>query len=140
MANDIFAIAGSALDAQNARMSAIASNLANADSIAAPGTTPYQAHEVVFQAQPVDPADPSAVPDMGVSLAGTLVSNAPPSEKYDPGSKMADKKGYVTGSNVNQIGEMVDLIDSSNSYAASVAVLQQTSRIDQQLLSSFQVA
>jgi flagellar basal-body rod protein FlgC len=35
---------------------------------------------------------------------------------------------------------MVDLIDSSNSYAASVAVLQQASRIDQQMLASFQVS
>lgn len=140
MATDIFAIAGSALDAQNARMAAIASNLANADSVAAPGTTPYQAHEVVFQGQQVDPMDPSAVPDMGVAVAGTTVSNAPPTEKFDPGNKMADAKGYVTGSNVSQVGEMVDLIDSSNSYAASVAVLQQASRIDQQLLSSFQVA
>jgi flagellar basal-body rod protein FlgC len=34
---------------------------------------------------------------------------------------------------------MVDLIDSSNSYAASIAVLQQAGRVDQQMLSSFQV-
>ncbi len=140
MATDIFAIAGSALDAQNARMAAIASNLANANSVAAPGTTPYQAHEVVFQAQPVDPTDPSDVPDMGVGLAGSVVSNAPATETFEPGNPMADKKGYVTGSNVSQVGEMVDLIDSSNSYAASVAVMQQASRIDQQLLSSFQVS
>jgi flagellar basal-body rod protein FlgC len=76
---------------------------------------------------------------MGVSVAGTVVSNAPPKETYDPGSPYADAQGYVTGSNVSQVGQMVDLIDASNSYAASVAVLQQASRIDQQLLSSFQV-
>jgi flagellar basal-body rod protein FlgC len=35
---------------------------------------------------------------------------------------------------------MVDLIDSSNSYSASVAVLQEASRVDQQMLSSFQVS
>jgi flagellar basal-body rod protein FlgC len=35
---------------------------------------------------------------------------------------------------------MVDLIDSSNSYSASVAVLQQATRVDQQLISSIQVA
>jgi flagellar basal-body rod protein FlgC len=143
MNSDIFAIAGSALDAQNARMAAIASNLANVDSVAAPGTAPYRAHEVIFQAAPANGTDEAAAPDavdMGVAVAGTVVSNAPASEKYDPGSPMADAKGYVTGSNVSQVGEMVDLIDSSNSYAASVAMLQQASRIDQQLLSSFQVA
>jgi flagellar basal-body rod protein FlgC len=147
MTSDIFAIAGSALDAQNARMAAIASNLANADSIAVPGTMPYQAHEVIFQAAPtnadaamdLNPAD-QAGPDMGVAVAGSTVNNAPPTETFDPGNPLADSKGYVTGSNVSQVGEMVDLIDSSNSYSASVAMLQQASRIDQQLLSSFQVA
>jgi flagellar basal-body rod protein FlgC len=78
--------------------------------------------------------------DMGVSVAGTVQSNATPQQKYDPGNPYADANGYVTGSNVSQADEMVNLIDSSNSYAASVAVLQQASRIDQQMLSSFQVS
>jgi flagellar basal-body rod protein FlgC len=145
--SDIFSIVGGALDAQNARMGAIASNLANVDSITPPGGVPYRAHEVVFQAAPVDTspdaagtADASATPDMGVSVAGTVLSNAPPTQSYDPGSPYANAQGYVTGSNVSQVGQMVDLIDASNSYAASVAVLQQASRIDQQMISSFQVS
>ncbi len=143
---DIFSIVGSSLDAQNARMSAIASNLANADLVAAPGTAPYQAHEVVFEASPLSPAnnddsanDPTA-DDPGVSVVGTVLSNAPPKMTYDPSSPYANAQGYVTGSNVSQVSQMVDLIDSSNSYSASVAVLQQADRVDQQILSSFQVS
>jgi flagellar basal-body rod protein FlgC len=138
MSNDIFSIVGSALDAQNTRMGAIASNLANVDSITPQGGQPYRAQEVVFEAAPVTGADANA--DLGVTVAGTVQSNAPPVQKFDPGSPYADAKGYVTGSNVSQVDEMVDLIDSSNSYAASVALLQQTSRIDQQMISSFQVS
>jgi flagellar basal-body rod protein FlgC len=138
--SDIFSIVGGALDAQNARMGAIASNLANVDSITPPGGVPYRAHEVVFEAAPVDPPDATGTPDMGVSVAGTVLSNAAPAQSYDPGSPYADAQGYVTGSNVSQVGQMVDLIDASNSYAASVAVLQQSSRIDQQMISSFQVS
>ena len=147
--SDIFSIVGSALNAQNTRMGAIASNLANVDSITPQGGQPYRAHEIVFEAAPVadgsasmegtENAD-SANPDLGVSVAGTVESNAPPVQKYDPGSPYADSKGYVTGSNVSQVDEMVDLIDSSKSYAASIAVLQQASRIDQQMLASFQVS
>jgi flagellar basal-body rod protein FlgC len=139
MSSDIYTIAGSALDAQNARMAAIASNLANADSIAAPGSQPYRAQDVVFQSIAANPDDPDS-PDMGVAVAGTVQSNAPPVQKYDPGNPMADAQGYITGSNVSQVGEMVDLIDSSNSYGASIAVMQQASRVDQQMLSSFQVS
>jgi flagellar basal-body rod protein FlgC len=165
---DIFSIVGSALDAQNARMSVIASNLANADSVTPPGGTPYRAHEVVFQAAPLDPAGDqigdriaddgaiatdgasgftdggtdggSASADLGVSVVGTVLSNAAPAQNYDPGNPYADANGYVTGSNVSQVGQMVDLIDSSNSYSASVAVLQQAGRVDQQMLASFEVS
>jgi flagellar basal-body rod protein FlgC len=156
MGIDIYSIVGSALDAQDARMGAIAANLANVDSITPPGGTPYRAHEVVFEAAPVaggtaggaapDLGRPetwmpeTGMPEMGVSVAGTVQSNAPPVQTYDPGNPYANAKGYVTGSNVSQVDEMVDLIDSSNSYAASVAVLQQSSRVDQQMLASFQVS
>jgi flagellar basal-body rod protein FlgC len=145
--SDIFSIVSSALGAQNARMGAIASNLANVDSITPPGSTPYRAHEVVFEAAPVTADDinsdengTSTSPDLGVSVAGTVQSNATPKTEYDPSSPYANAQGYVTGSNVSQVDQMVDLIDSSSSYAASVAVLQQASRIDQQMLSSFQVS
>jgi len=141
---DIFSIVGSALSAQNARMGAIASNLANVDSITPPGGIPYRAHEVVFTAEPDNVAD-GAVGDSdndagaGVAMSGTVLSNAPLKREYEPGSPYADSSGYITGSNVSQVGQMVDLIDSSNNYAADIAVLQQSSRIDQQMLSSFQV-
>lgn len=150
---DIFSIVGSALAAQNARMGVIASNLANVDSVAAPGSAPYRAHQVVFEAAPVtagdaadaafttgDGTDGTGSGALGVRVLGTVLSNAPPVKNYDPSSPYADANGYVTGSNVSQVGQMVDLVNSSNSYAASIAVLQQASRVDQQMLSSFQVS
>jgi flagellar basal-body rod protein FlgC len=144
---DIFNIVGSSLDAQNARMGAIASNLANIDSVTPPGSQPYRAHEVVFEAAPVAAGEVAGfasanngAPDLGVNVVGTVQSNADPKKTYNPSSPYADAQGYVTGSNVSQTDEMVNLIDSSNSYAASIAVLQQASRLDQQMLASFQVA
>jgi flagellar basal-body rod protein FlgC len=140
--SDIFSIVGSSLTAQNARMGVIAANMANANSITPPGQTPYRAHEMVFAA--ADAADvqgdDSAAPAMGVTVLGSVESNAQLTTKYDPSSPYADANGNVTGTNVQPTDEMVNLIDSSTSYAASVAVLQQASRIDQQMLASFQVA
>jgi flagellar basal-body rod protein FlgC len=142
--SDIFSIAGSALDAQDMRMAAIASNLANVDSITKPGEQPYRAHELVFQAAQLAGSnygtdDISDTPDPGVQVVDTVESNAQPARSYDPSSSYADATGYVTGSNVSQVDEMVNMIDSSNAYSASVAMLQQASRIDQQMISSFQV-
>jgi flagellar basal-body rod protein FlgC len=101
----------------------------------------------VFEATPLDPtdsdganADDPTTGDPGVSVVGTVLSNAAPKQTYDPSSPYADAQGYVMGSNVSEVHQMVDLIDSSNSYSASVAVLQQADRVDQQILSSFQVS
>ena len=137
--SDIFSIAGSALNAQDMRMAAIAANLANVDSVTKPGEQPYRAHELVFQAaQPADD-DAADAPEPGVQVVDTVQSNAQPARNYDPGNPYADASGYVTGSNVSQVDEMVNMIDSSNAYSASVAMLQQASRLDQQMISSFQV-
>lgn len=121
-------------------MSAIASNLANANSVAKPGEQPYRAHEVVFQAQPATGDDGASNVALGVQVAATVQSNAPLTQKYDPGNPYANAQGYVTGSNVSPVQEMVNMIDSSNSYSASIALLQQSSRIDQQMINSFQVS
>ncbi len=150
--SDIFSIAGSALNAQDMRMAAIAANLANVDSVTKPGEAPYRAQELVFQAAqlangnygdgtnaPDSGMPDSGMPDPGVQVMGTVQSNAEPTRSYNPGSPYADADGYVTGSNVNQVDEMVNMIDSSNAYSASVAMMQQASRLDQQMISSFQV-
>jgi len=138
--SDIFSIAGSALNAQDMRMAAIAANLANVDSVTKPGEEPYRAHELVFQAtQPADDADGTDAAQPGVQVVDTVQSNAAPARNYEPGNPYADASGYVTGSNVSQVDEMVNMIDSSNAYSASVAMMQQASRLDQQMISSFQV-
>lgn len=47
----IFDVAGSALHAQSVRLSTIASNLANADSVAGSAEATYKPIEPIFQAQ-----------------------------------------------------------------------------------------
>jgi flagellar basal-body rod protein FlgC len=49
---NVFNIAGSALSAQSLRLNTVASNLANADSVAGPDGQPYRAKQVVFAASP----------------------------------------------------------------------------------------
>ena len=73
---DIFSIVASALDAQNTRMSVIASNLANADSVTPPGGTSYRAHEVVFQAAPMDNSDDQEADDGEIATDGTATGEA----------------------------------------------------------------
>jgi flagellar basal-body rod protein FlgC len=41
----------------------------------------------------------------------------------DPGNPLADKEGYVYTSNVNEMGEMVDMMAASRSYQNNVEVI-----------------
>jgi flagellar basal-body rod protein FlgC len=118
------AIAGSGMSAEAERLSATASNLANANSAAAPGGQPYRAREVVFQAiapggGDADPG-PSSAGMAGVKVAAIVESDAPTHKVYDPGSSFADARGYVEMPNVNAVDEMVNMISAQQDYQANL--------------------
>lgn len=111
-------IAGSAINAQSQRLNAVASNLANADSVAGPGEQAYRAKQVVFQSAPV--AGGTA---QGVRVAETTESAAPARRQYDPKHPLADAEGYVSMSNVNVVEEMVNMISASRSYQNNIETM-----------------
>ncbi|MEW6513279.1 MAG: flagellar basal body rod protein FlgC [Pseudomonadota bacterium] len=113
----IFAIAGSALTAQSARLNAVASNLANADSVVGSDGQPYRAKQVVFQATPVEGGG------VGVRVTQVVESAAPLRMQYDPANPAADEKGYVSLPNVNVVEEMVNMISASRAYQTNAEVM-----------------
>ena len=114
---NIFGITGSALTAQSARLNAVASNLANADSVTGADGKPYRAKQVVFQAAPVDGGG------LGVRVTQVVDSAAPLRMTYDPKNPAADEKGYVAMPNVNVVEEMVNMISASRSYQVNTEVM-----------------
>ena len=115
----IFDIAGSALQAQSVRLSTIASNLANADSVAGSPEAVYKPLEPVFQAQ-ASGTDPALT---GVRVREIAQSEAPPVRRYEPGHPLADADGYVYAPDVDPVAQMVNLISASRSYQAGVEVI-----------------
>ena len=113
----IFSIAGSAMNAQSQRLNVVASNLANADSVAGPGGKPYQARQVVFTAQ-AEGNTPA-----GVAVTDIVESEIPGKRQYDPKHPMADEQGFITTSNVNPVEEMVNMISASRSYQNNIEVM-----------------
>ncbi len=114
----VFHIAGSALTAQSMRLNAVASNLANADSIAGPDGQPYKAKQVVFQAVPLNGQAGQAV------RVTQVVDDASPGRLlYDPRNPAANADGYVTLPNVSVVDEMVNMISASRSYQTNVEVM-----------------
>ncbi len=113
----IFSIAGSALTAQSARLNAVASNLANADSIVGSDGQPYRAKQVVFKATPVEGGG------LGVRVTQVVESAAPLRMVYEPNNPAADEKGYVSMPNVNVVEEMVNMISASRAYQTNAEVM-----------------
>src|SRR5579862_4990379 len=91
------AIAGSGMSAESERLSAVASNIANANSAVGAGGEPYRAREVVFQAASLHDGDDEAASQgmSGVRVAAVVESAAPTHTVYDPSSTFADAKGNV---------------------------------------------
>jgi flagellar basal-body rod protein FlgC len=113
----IFSIAGSALTAQSARLNAVASNLANADSVAGSDGQPYRAKQVVFKATPVEGGG------LGVRVTQVVESAAPLRLQYEPNNPAADERGYVSLPNVNVVEEMVNMISASRAYQTNAEVM-----------------
>jgi flagellar basal-body rod protein FlgC len=115
-----FNISGSAMSAQSLRLNTIASNMANAETVAASEQEAYRARETVFQSLVFDKARPT---ETGVNMLGVVESQAPVRSTYNPSHPLADEQGYVFTSNVDTVEEMVNMLSSSRSYQNSVEVL-----------------
>ncbi|MEO3691172.1 flagellar basal body rod protein FlgC [Roseateles paludis] len=115
----IFNVAGSAVSAQSQRLNVVASNLANADTVAGPDGQAYKARQVVFQTHLFGNDAGTA----GVQVSKISEDNTPGRRVHDPRHPQADADGYVTYSNVNSVEEMVNMISASRSYQNNIEVM-----------------
>ena len=126
----VFNVSGSAVSAQSQRLNVVASNLANADSVAGPDGKPYKARQVVFQTQLIDGEQTAA----GVRVAQIAEDSAAPRRIHDPSHPLADDQGFVTMSNVNVVEEMVNMISASRSYQTNIDVMNTAKTLLQKTL------
>ena len=125
---NIFNVSGSAVSAQSQRLNVVASNLANADTVADVNGKSYKARQVNFQTELMGPQTVGALGESvstgaGVKVSGVLESDAPARRNFDPNHPQADEQGYVTYTNVNPVEEMVNMISASRSYQNNVEVM-----------------
>ena len=119
-----FNISGSAISAQSVRLNSIASNLANAQTLAGSEAEAYRSRQPVFQAM-LDGQGGAA--EAGVRMLGVVESQKAVERRYDPGHALADADGFVYGSNVNPVEEMANMLSASRAYQNNVEVMN-TSR------------
>lgn len=124
-------IAASGLSAQRARLDAISSNIANAETTRGADGTPYRRkvvrlEEVGFQPLLNGPEAPTQGEDGfgGVRVAGVAEDTSEGALVYDPGHPDADANGYVHMPNVDINTEMVDMLETRRLFEANATVFQ----------------
>jgi flagellar basal-body rod protein FlgC len=121
----IFDIAGSGMAAESVRLNTVASNIANANSVASSADKVCKPRQVVFeevrrQTSEVEAASAVRVKDVVEADVEALM-------RYEPGNPMADANGYVYAPNISAVDQMVDMIAASRSYQNNIEVMN-TSR------------
>lgn len=140
-----FAISGQGMSVQRQRLSAVANNIANANTTKGPDGLPYQREVVVVRHVPGSPfedvlqdqismtqtsddhsgnASPvGKSPDYTVLNAYTTKDATPPRMVHDPSHPDADENGYVHFPNINIVTEMVEMITAQRAFEANTGVV-----------------
>lgn len=113
-----FNVGATAMVAQSKRLNAVASNLANAESVSGPDGKPYRARQVYFQTLPMG-SEAAA----GVEVAKVVEDPSPLRKVHRPGHPNADENGFIELPNVNPVEEMVNMISAARSYQMNIEAM-----------------
>lgn len=117
----IFDISSRAMAAQQVRLNAVASNLANAQTLTSTADKAYQAMRPVFETEfSVQQARNGVATVAAVDIQRSQVQ---PEKRYAPGHPLADPEGYIYASNVDVNEELVDMMEASRQYQNNIEVL-----------------
>ena len=123
----IFDIAGSGMSAQMLRLNTVASNLANAETMAGSAEEVYKARHPGFESVLNQMQGDESVATVKVKQIVESDSAAIP--HYMPQHPMANEEGYVFSPGINAVEEMADMISASRSYQNNIEVLATTKEL-----------
>ena len=140
------------MSAQSVRLNTVASNMANAQTLAGSAAEAYKAKYPVFMAKATKTLreqgsnvdgrghlnlgggiDAQSA-GYGVLVTDIVESNAAPEKRYMPDNPLSDEDGYVYASNVNVVEEMADMISASRSFQMNAEIANTAKSMMQRLL------
>jgi flagellar basal-body rod protein FlgC len=119
---DAMDIAGSSLSAQTVRLNSIASNMANANTVASSPEDTYRARTPLFKAV-LETQLASDRSQMGVQIDRMEEVGGDPRAEFNPGHPLADEEGYIYRPNIDVATEMVNMMQASRSFQNSIEAI-----------------
>ncbi len=125
---DSLRIAGSGLYTHRKWMDAVSDNIANINTVNAPGENAFQERMVVAEA--VDYGSGQG----GVRVAGMALGSAEGRLVYEPGHELADADGYVRYPDIDLGEQMTQLLMAQRGYQANLATIERATNAYQSAL------
>lgn len=127
-------VVGSALSAERSRLNAIASNVANANTLRGADGGPYKRKDVILesvekQEEFGEVLDSKASSHTEVKVAEVIEDQSGGRAVYKPEHPDADAEGYVYYPNVNPVEEMANMVSADRSFQTNVNVFQTTKQM-----------
>lgn len=133
--SQVFAISAAGMALERTRVEVTALNLANANTVQAPGAPRFQPMRVVGRSMPAAVASPpgfeaamgrfaqGAAGAVGLPFASVEPTDVPSRLVYEPGNPFANAKGFVAYAGVDSATEMVTMMSALRSYEANVVAM-----------------
>ncbi|PRY86498.1 flagellar basal body rod protein FlgC [Donghicola tyrosinivorans] len=119
--NNIFDVASRSMSSQMTRLNTIATNLANAKSVASTKEEAFRPIRPVFE---VDYASDFLESGLSTTDVKDIVSlDREPERIFRPNHPMADEQGFVWESTVNVDEEMVEMMETNRQYQNTLEVV-----------------
>lgn len=135
--NDIYNIAGTAMNAQTVRLNTIASNLANADAASSTPNGAYQSLKPVFATiygKNQYDVQKKSYPSAEVRVVDVIHVPGSVDKKYEPNNPLSNEDGFVFYPGIDVVSEMTDMMSASRSFETNVEVLNNVKSMQQGLL------
>jgi flagellar basal-body rod protein FlgC len=118
---NVFDVAGRAMSSQMTRLNTVASNLANARTLASTSEQAYRAIRPVFATTYADRVGRNGLATTDVEAVVAL--DRTPLRSYQPDHPQADPEGYVYAAAVDTDEELVEMLEASRQYQNTLEVV-----------------
>jgi len=121
---DSMNIASTALSAQTTRINTIASNMANANTVASTPEDTYRARAPMFQAVLEGESD-----QLGVRVKSIEEVGREPRQEFEPQHPLADENGFIYTPDLDVTTEMANMMSASRSFQSAIEVINTSKQL-----------
>ena len=121
---DSMDIASTALSAQTTRINTIASNMANANTVASSAEETYVARAPIFQAVLEGEAY-----QLGVRVKGVEDVGMEARREFQPNHPLADENGFIYSPDIDTATQMANMMSASRSFQSAIEVINTSKQL-----------